>query len=96
MCVLLFSLLPLTIYVALRTRFAAAAKIPDFSIRDLHFPQPGRSHSILCAFVNYIKFSEQCTPFVMSLRERSSALNRDRDSVSNELEEAQRKLDYIK
>jgi len=86
----------LAIYVPLRTRFAAAAKIPDFSIRDLHFPEPGRTHSILCALVNYIKFSEQCTPFVMSLREKSSALNKDRDNVSNELREAQRKLDHIK
>ncbi|TFY65685.1 hypothetical protein EVG20_g5406 [Dentipellis fragilis] len=78
------------------TRFANVAKVHDFSAKDLCFPERERTRSILSAFINFIRFSEQCIPFVMSLREKSASLNDERAQAEKELAEIQRKVSEIK
>ncbi|KAI0060855.1 hypothetical protein BV25DRAFT_1827411 [Artomyces pyxidatus] len=78
------------------TRFANAAQVPDFSIKDLYFPTPERTRLILSAFINFVKFSEECLPMVMSLRDRSTALVQERDQVVDELGRVQAQLARLK
>ncbi|KZT03575.1 uncharacterized protein LAESUDRAFT_659679 [Laetiporus sulphureus 93-53] len=77
-------------------RFATAAKFHGFSSRDLYFPEPERTRSILSAFVNFVKFCEQCEPFIMGLRERSAAVVEERDRVAQQLAETRQKVVTIK
>lgn len=79
-----------------RTRFAASARIPDFSSKDLYLPDPERTHFILSAFINFVKFTEQCDPFVTGLRDTSLKAIQEREAVSNELAELQEKLKAIR
>jgi kinetochore protein Nuf2 len=79
-----------------RTRFAASARIPDFSAKDLSAPDPDRTRSILSAFINFIKFTEQCGPFVSRLREKSTKAMDEREAVSLELTEIETKLQDLK
>ncbi|KAA1478749.1 hypothetical protein DENSPDRAFT_875827 [Dentipellis sp. KUC8613] len=78
------------------TRFANVAKVHDFSAKDLCFPERERTRSILSAFINFIRFSEQCIPFVMSLREKSASLNDERAQAEKDLADIQRKVLEIK
>ncbi|KAF8122092.1 hypothetical protein EV363DRAFT_1558321 [Boletus edulis] len=46
------------------TRLANTARISDFSPKDLYPRDPERTRFILSAFIKFVKFTEQCTPFV--------------------------------
>ena len=78
------------------TRFANAARIMDFSAKDLHLPDPERTRFILSAFINFVKFAEQCTPFVASLRDQSATFIEEREHVAHELAALQHKLSTLK
>lgn len=79
-----------------RTRFANAARIMDFSARDIHLPDPERTRFILSAFINFVKFAEQCTSFVSSLRDKSATIIEERERVAQELSTIQYKLAALK
>ncbi|TFY82587.1 hypothetical protein EWM64_g1426 [Hericium alpestre] len=78
------------------TRFANVAKIHDFSAKDIYFPERERTRSILSAFINFIKFTEQCQGFVNGLREKSAARVGEREQVSRELAEVRQRIAMIK
>lgn len=78
------------------TRFANAAHIMDFSAKDLYLPDPERTRVILSAFINFINFAEQRTPFLADLRERSTTVIEERKQVAQELAELQHKLNTLK
>ena len=80
----------------LSQRFAGAAKIIDFSSRDLYFPDPDRTRSILSAFINFIKFSEQSDVFITRLRDQSAALQRERETVQEQIDELDQTLKTFK
>ncbi|KAF9239623.1 Nuf2 family-domain-containing protein [Melanogaster broomeanus] len=78
------------------TRFANAARIMDFSAKDLYLPDPERTRFILSAFINFVKFAEQCTPFISNLRDKSTTIIEEREQVAQELAALQHKLDTLK
>lgn len=80
----------------LSQRFAGAAKIIDFSSRDLYFPDPDRTRSILSAFINFIKFSEQSDVFITRLRDQSAALQRERETVQEQIDELDQTMKTFK
>ncbi|KAF7800276.1 hypothetical protein EIP86_011524 [Pleurotus ostreatoroseus] len=95
------SILHVITYVFLRSRnfsqrFAGAAKISDFSSRDMSHPEPERTRANLSAFINLTKFSEQRAEFIEGLRQKSSRVNAERRKVVDELEEAQQKVATIR
>ncbi|TCD67660.1 kinetochore-associated Ndc80 complex subunit nuf2 [Steccherinum ochraceum] len=73
-------------------RFARAAKIMDFSAKDLSFPDAERTRSVFSAFINLVKFSEQCEVFITGLREKSAAVAQERKRVTSEYMEAEEKV----
>lgn len=79
-----------------RQRFATAAKFHGFCAKDLDSPEPERTRAIFSAFINFVKFSEQCESFITDLRERSAGMVEERDSVAQQLTDAHRKIAYIK
>ncbi|KAI0317353.1 Nuf2 family-domain-containing protein [Amylostereum chailletii] len=74
------------------SRFASAAQVRDFSIKDLMLPEPKRTRLIISAFVNLFNFTEQNNAFITSLREKSSALIEERDAAAEELARLKRQL----
>ncbi|OCH95255.1 hypothetical protein OBBRIDRAFT_822977 [Obba rivulosa] len=77
-------------------RFANAAKIRDFSAKDLYAPEPERTRSIFSAFINFVKFTEQNEFFVNGLREKSTSVIKEREKVARQLAEVQLKVAAIK
>ncbi|CAL1703901.1 unnamed protein product [Somion occarium] len=77
-------------------RFARAAKIMDFSAKDLAFPEPDRTRSIFSAFINLVKFSEQCEGFIGGLRNQSASVTKERDQTVEKRAEAERRVATIK
>lgn len=73
-------------------RLADAAKFSDFTAKDLTAPDPSRTRNILSAFINFIKFTEQCQPFINSLRSESARLAEERATVSRQLDITRREL----
>jgi kinetochore protein Nuf2 len=67
-----------------RVRLADAAKVPDFNSKDIFTPTSERTRLILSAFINFVKFSEQCMPFVEKLRGKAADLILEREDVSHE------------
>ncbi|KAG2149272.1 Nuf2 family-domain-containing protein [Suillus clintonianus] len=78
------------------TRFATSARIMDFSSRDLSAPEPERTRFILSAFINFVKFAEQCTTFISNVREKSAQVIEEREQVIQELSEVQHNLAVLK
>ena len=79
------------------TRFALAAKVEDFSAKDIFIPERERTIILLSAFINFIKFTEQfCGALVNDLRERSEAIIVERDQIAEKLEIVQRNIDILK
>ncbi|KAF8840994.1 hypothetical protein BDN67DRAFT_967767 [Paxillus ammoniavirescens] len=78
------------------TRFANAARIMDFSAKDLHLPDPERTRFILSAFINFVKFAEQCAPFISNLRDQSTTVIEEREHLAQELAALQHKLNTLK
>ena len=68
----------------------------DFSAKDLHLPDPERTRFILSAFINFVKFAEQCTSFVSGLRDKSATIIEEREQVTQELAAVQHKLTTLK
>lgn len=79
-----------------RIRLADAAKVPDFSGKDIFTPTSERTRLILSAFINFVKFSEQCTPFVAKLRGKAADLIQERESVSHERARLEAQLAQLK
>lgn len=77
-------------------RFANAARIMDFSAKDLYLPEPERTRFVLSAFINFVKFAEQCTPFVANLRDQSTTIIEQREQVAQDLAALQHKLNALK
>ncbi|KAG1775010.1 Nuf2 family-domain-containing protein [Suillus placidus] len=82
------------------TRFATSARIMDFSSRDLSAPEPERTSTrfilILSAFINFVKFTEQCTTFISNVREKSAQVIEEREQVIQELSAVQHNLAVLK
>ncbi|KAH7889874.1 Nuf2 family-domain-containing protein [Phlebopus sp. FC_14] len=78
------------------TRFANAARIMDFSAKDLYLPEPERTRFILSAFINFVKFVEQCTPFINQLRDKATTAIEEREQAIQELTTMQHKLNALK
>ena len=79
-----------------RTRLADAAKVPDFSGKDIFTPTSERTRLILSAFINLVKFSEQHMPFVSKLRGKAADLIQERENVSDERARLQTQLAKLK
>ncbi|EPT01833.1 hypothetical protein FOMPIDRAFT_1029606 [Fomitopsis schrenkii] len=77
-------------------RFADAARFHDFTAKDIYAPEPERTRAIFSAFINFVKFCEQCETFISGLRERSSAVIEERDRVAQRLVETKQKIAFIK
>lgn len=73
-------------------RLADAAKFPDFTAKDLSAPDPARTRNVLSALINFIKFTEQCQPFISSLRNESARLVEERATVVRQLGMTKREL----
>ncbi|KIM53231.1 hypothetical protein SCLCIDRAFT_1223006 [Scleroderma citrinum Foug A] len=68
----------------------------DFSTKDIHLPDPKCTRFILSAFINFIIFTEQCTSFVSSLRDKSATIIEEWERVAQELSTIQYKLAALK
>ncbi|KAH8988370.1 Nuf2 family-domain-containing protein [Lactarius akahatsu] len=66
------------------SRLAGAAKVPDFSSKDIFLPTSQRTRIILSAMINFIKFSEQCTPVVQKVRKKAEDLSQEGESMMRE------------
>ncbi|KAF8636681.1 hypothetical protein AX17_003487 [Amanita inopinata Kibby_2008] len=78
-------------------RFAKAARIDGFSLKDIYNPERERTLNLLSGFINFVKFTEQyCNPFLLELRERSEAILIERSHISERVVEAQQKLDIVR
>ncbi|KAI0303431.1 Nuf2 family-domain-containing protein [Multifurca ochricompacta] len=77
-------------------RLADAAKVPDFSGKDIFTPTSERTRLILSAFINFVKFSEQCMPFVAKLRGKAADLIQERESVAHERARLESQLAKLK
>ena len=70
-----------TLMLKLRARFADAAKISDFSSKDVVVPDAKRTRNIISAFVNFVNFYEQNAPIATELQERSGQFVQERDRI---------------
>lgn len=68
----------------------------DFSAKDISFPDAERTRSIFSAFINLVKFSEQCEAFITGLRDKSAAVAEERNKVFSELVESEEKVRAVK
>ena len=72
-----------------------AARIQDFSMRDLIFPKPDRTRSMLSALINFVKFALQQESDPRKFREKSVAALAERDRLTLEVGELRRKIKEI-
>lgn len=70
--------------------------MPDFSSKDIFTPTSERTRLILSAFINFVKFSEQCIPFVAGIRGKAADLIQEREDVSDELSKLEIQLAQLK
>jgi kinetochore protein Nuf2 len=70
--------------------------VPDFSGKDIFTPTAERTRLILSAFINFVKFSEQCIPFVEKLRGKAADLIQERENVSHERARLEAQLAQLK
>ena len=80
----------------IRQRFANAARFHDFTAKDIYAPEAERTRAIFSAFINFVKFCEQCEAFISGLRERSATVIEERDRVAQQLVETKQKIAAIK
>jgi kinetochore protein Nuf2 len=78
------------------TRFANAARIPDFNARDIAAPESDRTGNILAAFINFMRFAQQRAGFVQNLREKSDGILEERNQASQELAKCREKISAMK
>ncbi|KZV73976.1 hypothetical protein PENSPDRAFT_742231 [Peniophora sp. CONT] len=74
----------MTFIVYHMARFASAAKISDFSSKDVAVPDTKRTRNIISAFVNFVNFYEQNAPIAKDLQERSGQFVQERDRIISE------------
>jgi kinetochore protein Nuf2 len=79
-----------------RVRLADAAKVPDFSSKDIFAPTAERTRLILSAFINFVKFSEQSLPLVTKLRGKAADLMQARESTVHERARLEAQLAQLK
>lgn len=79
-----------------RTRLANSARVTDFSFKDLAFPEPERTRSILSAIINFIKFCEEREIFLKKLREQSSAALEERTTLAQQVLAMKQRIHEIK
>ncbi|KAI0253928.1 Nuf2 family-domain-containing protein [Lactifluus subvellereus] len=77
-------------------RLADAAKVPDFSGKDIFAPTSERTRLILSAFINFVKFSEQCMSLVTKLRGKAADLVQERESTAHERARLEAQLAQLK
>ncbi|EIW87189.1 hypothetical protein CONPUDRAFT_161784 [Coniophora puteana RWD-64-598 SS2] len=77
-------------------RFAAAARITDFSSKDMAYPDAERTRFILSAFINFVKFTEQCEPFVANLRQRAEQVVDEREAAASARAQIEGRLNALK
>ncbi|KAI0822657.1 Nuf2 family-domain-containing protein [Trametes gibbosa] len=77
-------------------RLAHAAKIEDFSAKDLYFPEPDRTRAVFSAFINFIKFTEQSEAFINRLRNQSTAVIKERQAVLEETAALEQQMSEFK
>ncbi|KAH9977227.1 Nuf2 family-domain-containing protein [Lactifluus volemus] len=77
-------------------RLADAAKVPDFSSKDIFAPTAERTRLILSAFINFVKFSEQSLSLVTKLRGKAADLIQDRESTAHERARLEEQLAQLK
>ena len=82
-------------YVCHRARFAGAAKISDFSSKDVVVPDAKRTRNIISAFVNFVNFYEQNAPTASELQERSGQFVQERDRIIAEGDRVRSELQSI-
>lgn len=70
--------------------------MPDFSAKDIFTPTSERTRLILSAFINFVKFSEQCMPFVAGIRGKAADLIQEREDGSHELSKLEAQLAQVK
>lgn len=79
------------------TRFAKAARVEDFNLKDISSPERERTLILLSAFINFVKFTEQyCNSFVKDLTDRSSTLIVERDQISQQLAEVEQSIEEMR
>ncbi|KZT29875.1 hypothetical protein NEOLEDRAFT_1238609 [Neolentinus lepideus HHB14362 ss-1] len=78
------------------TRFATAARVGDFNSRDVYFPEPERTRVILSAFINLVKFHEQCASTIEEVRRKDADLESEREMAIQRLADMVSELDVIK
>ncbi|KAK0502953.1 Nuf2 family-domain-containing protein [Armillaria luteobubalina] len=77
-------------------RFAAAAKLDDFTSSDIYRPTRERTIRLLSAFINFVKFTEQdSNSFAKAIRERSDGILLERDTIAEQLSLVKRKTATI-
>ncbi|EJC97997.1 uncharacterized protein FOMMEDRAFT_143487 [Fomitiporia mediterranea MF3/22] len=76
-------------------RLAHMARVQDFSMRDLVFPEPERTRNILSAIINFIKFAEERAPFLKKLRDRSVSALSEKERTAQRVAELKQKIDEI-
>jgi Nuf2 family len=79
-----------------RIRLADAAKVPDFSSKDIFAPTAERTRLILSAFINFVKFSEQSMPLVTKLRGKAADLIQERENAVHERARLEAQLAQLK
>ncbi|TFK50121.1 hypothetical protein OE88DRAFT_1631818 [Heliocybe sulcata] len=78
------------------TRFAATARMADFNSRDIYFPEAERTRLILSAFINLVKFHEQCAATIDEIRRKDAELESEREEAIRRLADMERELDAHK
>lgn len=78
-------------------RFAKAARVDDFSAKDISNPDRERTLTLLSAFINFVKFTEQnCNAFVKDLRDQSDAIVTERDQITEQLAMIQQEIEAVR
>lgn len=80
-----------------RRRFAEAARIENFSSRDLSQPEAERTTNVLSGFINFIRFIEQeCEDYVKNTREKSDTFHDERRGIEEKIQVMTKKIEEMK
>lgn len=74
-----------------------AARVPDFTAKDIGQPGRERTLYLLSAFINFVKFTEQwCNHFIKSICDKSAATVAERDEVALKLDLVTHEINALK
>ena len=65
-------------------------------MKDLVFPEPERTRSVLSAIINFIKFCEEREIFLRKLRDQSIAALDEREKLAEQAVELKQRIAEIK